>query len=146
MVLRDCRGRGAPRSGVPHALAVPTPRGGDARPADWPEIARRNCTNYVPSGQKSRPSWLFDPDGYKNELIEHRRGGAAAAEVGERGHERRLYNPETESWPRSHCHCTRIGIMDTLWKAGLVVAKLGQCTSKRATTARSAAPRCQTSP
>ena len=106
----------------------------------------RGLPQGCPMAGEKPANWPFDPDGYKIELIEHRRGGAAAAEIGERGHERRLYNPETESWPLSHCHCTRIGIIDTLWKAGLVVAKLGQCTSKRATTARSAAPRCQTSP
>jgi hypothetical protein len=35
-----------------------------------------------------------------------------------------LDNAKTEKWPPSHCRCTRIGIFYTLWKAGLVVAKL----------------------
>ena len=37
-------------------------------------------------------------------------------------------------------------IVHALWKAGLVVAKLGRCIRKRPTAARSAAPRSPTCP
>jgi hypothetical protein len=50
-------------------------------------------------------------------------------------------NAETESRVPSSCNCAQIGIFYSLWKAGLVVAKLGRCTSLNFGSARPAASR-----